>query len=46
MRYNNFMGLKQGFHRLKKGFSRRLTKSEQTRGYLFVSNDKAVKEMN
>lgn len=40
------MGLKQGFNRLEKGFSRKSTKSEQARGYLFVSNDTIVKGMN
>ena len=40
------MGLNQGLHKFQKGFSRRLTKSEQTRGYLFISKDKLIKKMD
>ena len=40
------MGLNQGLHRLQEGFSRKLTKSEQARGYLFISKDKSLKKLD
>lgn len=39
------MASRQGLHRLQKGITRKLTKSELSRGYLFVTNDKEIKEL-
>lgn len=39
------MGKLQGYNRLTDGFSRTLTNSETSRGYIFVSNDKKVKKL-
>ena len=35
----------QGHNRLTDGFVRNLTKSEQTRGYIFVSKDKEIEKL-
>ncbi len=36
------MGKNQGLNNLTKGFNRRLTQSEVSRGYLFISKDRAI----
>lgn len=36
------MAKNQGFNRLTEGFSKKLTKSEISRGYLFISKDRKV----
>lgn len=40
------MGLNQGLNKFQRGFSRKLTKSEQARGYLFISKDKLIKKID
>lgn len=39
------MGTNQGLFRLMKGIERSLTASEVSRGYLFISKDKAVQKL-
>ncbi len=41
---NTTFGMNQGIIRYTQGYSRQLTKSEQSRGYLFISNDQKIKK--
>ncbi len=40
------VGINQGVNKLNRGFSRRLTKSEVNRGYIFISNDRIIKGLS
>lgn len=40
------MGLNQGYNKYSEGYTRVLTKSELTRGYLFISKDKRINSIS